>query len=63
VHGSLEALTDSISGLPSHEVRVSIVSSGVGSVNESDIELAAATGGILSLCRTSYNTKNFKKPK
>ncbi|KAJ3333407.1 hypothetical protein HDU76_008431 [Blyttiomyces sp. JEL0837] len=43
VHGSLEALTDAIKGLPSHEVRVNIISSGVGPVTDSDIALAEAT--------------------
>ncbi|KAI9366714.1 hypothetical protein DFJ73DRAFT_805270 [Zopfochytrium polystomum] len=47
VHGSLEAITDAISGLPSHEVQVKIVDSGVGAVTTSDIEMAEATGAIL----------------
>jgi translation initiation factor IF-2 len=46
VHGSLEALCDAIAGLPSHEVQVNVVYSGVGAVNDSDIELAAATSGM-----------------
>ncbi|KAJ3195856.1 hypothetical protein HK101_010834 [Irineochytrium annulatum] len=42
VFGSLEALQEAISGLPSHEVKVCLVSAGVGSPSEGDIELAAA---------------------
>lgn len=43
VQGSLEALLDSIFALPSHEVKVDIVSSGVGPITDSDLDLASAT--------------------
>ncbi|KAI8815187.1 hypothetical protein BJ742DRAFT_670758 [Cladochytrium replicatum] len=43
VHGSLEALLDSIAGLPRHEVQANIVASGVGPPTESDIDMASAT--------------------
>ncbi|KAI8825695.1 uncharacterized protein EV422DRAFT_137193 [Fimicolochytrium jonesii] len=42
VHGSLEALTDAINGLPAHQVRVCIVKSGVGPVTDSDVDSASA---------------------
>ncbi|KAJ1567781.1 hypothetical protein HK405_004777, partial [Cladochytrium tenue] len=47
VHGSVEALTDALAGLPSHEVQVKVVSSGVGAVTDSDVELAEATKALL----------------
>lgn len=43
VQGSLEAILDSILSLPSHEVKIQVVSSGVGPITESDLDLAAAT--------------------
>ncbi|KAJ3188299.1 hypothetical protein HDU85_005450 [Gaertneriomyces sp. JEL0708] len=42
VHGSAEALEDAIRGLPSHEARINVVSTGVGGITESDVDLAAA---------------------
>ncbi|MGP1470159.1 MAG: translation initiation factor IF-2 [Schwartzia sp. (in: firmicutes)] len=48
VHGSVEALTGSLLALNKNdEVRVSIVHSGVGAVNESDIMLASAANAII----------------
>lgn len=47
VHGSLEALSQSIGKLESEEVRVRILHSGVGSVTESDVMLAQASGAII----------------
>ncbi|KAJ3020389.1 hypothetical protein HKX48_000858 [Thoreauomyces humboldtii] len=43
VHGSLEALSDAIGGLPAHEARCVITGSGVGSVTDSDVDTAVAT--------------------
>ncbi len=43
VQGSVEALTDALRKLSTDEVRVNIVSSGVGGINESDVHLAAAS--------------------
>ncbi|KAI9335297.1 hypothetical protein BDR26DRAFT_822621 [Obelidium mucronatum] len=45
VHGSSEALAGAISGFPKHEVFVNIISSAVGQVTDSDVELAYAAGG------------------
>lgn len=47
VQGSSEALRDSLEKLSTDEVKVSIVSSGVGGITESDINLAAASGAIV----------------
>ncbi|MDQ0203448.1 translation initiation factor IF-2 [Pectinatus haikarae] len=48
VQGSLEALKTSLLGLnKSDEVRVSIIHSGVGAVNESDVMLASAANALI----------------
>ncbi|MDB5975987.1 MAG: translation initiation factor [Nevskia sp.] len=47
VQGSAEALTESLRKLPSAEVKVNVVSSGVGGISESDIELALASRAII----------------
>ena len=47
VQGSAEALRDSLENLSTDEVKVSIVSAGVGGITESDINLAAASSAIV----------------
>ncbi len=47
VHGSSEALVDALTRLNTDEVKVSIVSSGVGGINESDINLAMASRAVV----------------
>jgi len=47
VRGSLEALTASLNDLSTEEVVVQIVSSGVGGINESDINLALTSGAAI----------------
>ncbi|WP_126454646.1 translation initiation factor IF-2 [Sulfuriflexus mobilis] len=47
VRGSVEALCDALTDLSNEEVRVKIVSSGVGGINESDAQLALASGAIM----------------
>ena len=47
VHGSTEALRDSLDKLSTDEVRVKIVSSGVGGITESDVTLAAASKAVI----------------
>lgn len=44
VHGSLEAVVDGLKNLGDEEVKVKIVSQGVGNISESDVSLAASTG-------------------
>ena len=45
--GSVEAMCQSLENLAHEEVRVKIVSRGVGLVNENDVNLAAASDGIV----------------
>lgn len=47
VQGSSEALVDALSRLSNDEVKVNIISSGVGGITESDINLAMASGGVV----------------
>ena len=47
VHGSAEALRDALSKLSTDEVKVKIVSSGVGGITESDATLAAASNAAI----------------
>ncbi len=47
VSGSLEAFEDEIARLPQSEVQVDIISSGVGGITESDVNLAAASDAIV----------------
>jgi translation initiation factor IF-2 len=47
VQGSAEALTDALNKLSTDEVRVKVVSSGVGGINESDVQLALASGAAV----------------
>jgi len=47
VHGSIEALTDSLTKLSNEEVRISVIHSATGALNESDISLAAVSNAII----------------
>ncbi len=47
VHGSLEAVTDSVRKLSTDEVKVHIVHGGIGAITESDIKLANASSAII----------------
>ena len=47
VQGSVEALKDSLNKLSNDEVRVKIIASGVGGINESDATLSMASNAIL----------------
>jgi len=47
VQGSSEALNDALLSLSTDEVRVKLVSTGVGGINESDINLAAASNTLV----------------
>ena len=47
VQGSSEALTDALNKLSTDEVRVKVVSSGVGGINESDVQLAMASSAAV----------------
>ena len=47
VHGSAEALRDALSKLSNDEVKVNVISSGVGGITESDATLAAASKAVI----------------
>lgn len=47
VQGSAEALKEALLGIPSHDIKVKIIHSGVGSVTESDVMLASASRAML----------------
>jgi translation initiation factor IF-2 len=47
VQGSAEALSESLQKLSTEEVKVKIVSSGVGGITESDVNLAAASNAVI----------------
>ncbi len=47
VNGSVEALRESLVKLSTGEVKVTIIASGVGGINESDINLAVASNAIV----------------
>jgi len=47
VHGSMEAIINSLQKLGTDEVKARILHSGVGGINESDVTLANATGAMI----------------
>ncbi len=47
VHGSAEALADSLTRLSTSEISVKVVASGVGGITETDANLAAASNAII----------------
>jgi translation initiation factor IF-2 len=47
VQGSAEALTESLRKMPSAEVKINVVSSAVGGISESDVDLALASRAII----------------
>ncbi len=47
VQGSYEALSTSLQKLSTSEVRVNVIHTGVGAISESDVNLAAASKGVL----------------
>jgi translation initiation factor IF-2 len=47
VHGSLEAIVNSLQKMGTEEVKVQILHAGVGGINESDVTLARATGAAV----------------
>ena len=55
VDGSIEALVDALSHIPSDEVKVDVVHHGVGIISESDVLLAAASGAVVIGFNVSIN--------
>ena len=49
VHGSLEAIKSSLTALRNDEVKVDIISSGVGGITENDVELASSSENCVLL--------------
>lgn len=47
VHGTVEAVRQSLEQINTDEVKVNIIHGGVGAVNETDVMLAAASNGII----------------
>ncbi len=47
VQGSVETLTESVTNQNTEEVKVKVIHSGVGAINESDVELASASKGVI----------------
>src|SRR5690349_12664714 len=47
VQGSAEAINEALAKIPSAEVKVNIVSTGIGGISESDVDLALAAGAII----------------
>ena len=47
VQGSAEALSEALTKLPTEEVKVNIVSTAVGGISESDVDLALASNAII----------------
>jgi translation initiation factor IF-2 len=47
VQGSAEALADALRGLPSAEVKVNVLSTAIGGISESDVDLAVASKAII----------------
>ena len=47
VHGSKEALEQSINKLKNEEIKIKILHSGVGEINESDVSLASASNALI----------------
>ena len=53
VQGSIEALSEALTKIPSEEVKVNIVASAVGGISESDVDLAVASEAII----IGFNTR------
>ncbi len=47
VGGSVEALEEALANVSHPEVKVNVIHSGVGGINESDVNLAAASGAVI----------------
>jgi translation initiation factor IF-2 len=47
VHGSTEALSDSLRRLPTDEVKLDLIHTSVGAISETDVTLAATSGAII----------------
>lgn len=57
VSGTVEAVCDALSGLPSNQVQVSVIQNGVGNITESDIQFASSCSAMI----LGFNVKADKK--
>lgn len=60
VQGSAEALSSALSELSAKDVKVKIISSGIGGINESDVNLALASNAIMIGFNVRANTEARK---
>lgn len=60
VQGSTEALTQALADISAPNVKVKIITSGVGGINESDVNLALASGAIMIGFNVRANTEARK---
>ena len=60
VLGSVEALKQALTDLTSQEVKVNILSSGIGGINESDVNLAVASNAIIIAFNVRANAEARK---
>ena len=56
VDGSVQAVSDTLERLSTHEVRVEIIHRAVGAINEEDVLLAETAGGVIIGFRVRPNT-------
>ena len=63
VHGSKEALEQSIKKLKNEEIKIKILHSGVGEINESDVSLASASNALIVgfNVKTNVQARNLSK--
>lgn len=57
VQGSLEAIKDSLAKIPSDEVQIKFIHTGVGEVNSSDVILAEASNAIIIAFQADINPR------
>ncbi|NQV56642.1 MAG: translation initiation factor IF-2, partial [Rhodospirillales bacterium] len=57
VQGSIEAISGMLDKLPQDEVKVNVIHSGAGGINESDVSLAGASGAVIIGFNVRANTQ------
>ncbi|MFA5164964.1 MAG: translation initiation factor IF-2 [Candidatus Omnitrophota bacterium] len=61
VQGSVEAIEQSLKGLGTSDVKLDVIHSGAGSINESDVMLAAASNAIIIGFHVDYTPEGEQK--
>ncbi len=59
VHGSIEAISDSLTKLSNDEVKINVVHAGTGAITESDVSLAAVSNAIIIGFNVRPNAKTL----